>query len=50
MENTYDFSLEALDEIGYACSPEVRDMYKLSPFVWHESDHYERGELLRNSF
>ena len=41
MENIHDFSLEALDEISYACSPELRDMYKLSPFVWHESDHYE---------
>jgi predicted GH43/DUF377 family glycosyl hydrolase len=39
--STHAFSLEATHEIAYACSDELGEMYKLSPFVWREADHYE---------
>lgn len=40
-QTTHTFMLDATHEIGYACSDELETMYKLSPFVWRESDHYE---------
>lgn len=39
--STHAFFLEATHEIEYACSQELASMYKLSPFVWREADHYE---------
>ncbi|HVA28996.1 MAG TPA: hypothetical protein VNF68_12505, partial [Candidatus Baltobacteraceae bacterium] len=30
-----------LDEVTYMCSDELAAMYKLSPFVWREDDHFE---------
>lgn len=39
--DTHGFSLEATHEIAYACSSELASMYKLSPFVWSQADHYE---------
>lgn len=41
MEKTHDFSLECMDDVTYACSDELDGMYKLSPFVWRETDHFE---------
>jgi predicted GH43/DUF377 family glycosyl hydrolase len=41
VEKTHAFSLDALDSVSYACSDELADMYKLSPFVWREDDHFE---------
>lgn len=40
-EQTHDFSLEDVCEVAYACSPELAGMYKLSPFVWRDTDHFE---------
>ncbi|BDE05525.1 glycosylase [Vulcanimicrobium alpinum] len=37
----HKFRLEHIDEVSYACSPELADMYKLSPFVWATEDHFE---------
>jgi predicted GH43/DUF377 family glycosyl hydrolase len=39
--NTHDFSLEAIEDVSFVCSPELEGMYKLSPFVWREDDHFE---------
>jgi hypothetical protein len=41
MEKTHDFSLLGMDSVSYGCSPELEGMYKLSPFVWREDDHFE---------
>ncbi len=41
MEQTQDFSLDRMDSVSYACTAELDAMYKLSPFVWREADHYE---------
>src|SRR5271170_9056 len=41
MEKTHAFSLEGLDEISYSCSADLAGMYKLSPFVWREGEHFE---------
>ena len=41
LEKTHDFSLESIDSVSYACSPELEGMYKLSPFVWREDGHFE---------
>jgi predicted GH43/DUF377 family glycosyl hydrolase len=41
VETTHNFSLESVDEVSYACSQELEGMYKLSPFVWREDDHFE---------
>ena len=38
---THDFVLEAIHPVSYACSSELEGMYKLSPFVWREGDHFE---------
>lgn len=38
---THAFSLENVDTVSYACSSELAGMYKLSPFVWRERDHFE---------
>jgi predicted GH43/DUF377 family glycosyl hydrolase len=36
-----DFTLEAIEEVSYVSSPELEAMYKLSPFVWSEDDHFK---------
>ncbi|HEY0798488.1 MAG TPA: hypothetical protein VGD50_05020 [Candidatus Baltobacteraceae bacterium] len=41
MEQTHHFSLERVESVSYACSTELAAMYKLSPFVWRENDHFE---------
>jgi predicted GH43/DUF377 family glycosyl hydrolase len=41
MENTHDFRLQATDSVSYIGSAELEGMYKLSPFVWREGDHFE---------
>ncbi len=41
MQKTHDFSLERTDGVSYACSLELEGMYKLSPFVWRDDDHFE---------
>ncbi len=38
--NAHGFRLDAMDEITYACSPEIEAMYKLSPFVWRNGAGY----------
>lgn len=38
---THDFSLEALDPVRFASSPELEGMYTLSPFVWREDERFE---------
>src|ERR1700738_3437842 len=38
---THNFSLERIESVTYASSDELAWMYKLSPFVWHEGDHFE---------
>ncbi len=38
---THGFRLDTMDEITYDASPEVAQMYKLSPFVWHANDRFE---------
>lgn len=40
-DETHGFRLQASDEIGYSCAPELEDMYKLSPFVWRENDRFQ---------
>ncbi len=41
VDETQDFSLERTDRISYACSRELKGVYKLSPYVWWETDHFE---------
>ena len=41
MSQRHDFTLEDIEEVTYACSAELADMYKLSPFVWPAQDHFE---------
>ena len=41
MEQLHDFTLEQTAGVTYACTAELEGMYKLSPFVWREIDHYE---------
>jgi predicted GH43/DUF377 family glycosyl hydrolase len=41
MQRTHGFTLEHIEEVTYACSAELAGMYKLSPFVWWEGDHFE---------
>jgi predicted GH43/DUF377 family glycosyl hydrolase len=41
MEALHDFSLETIESVAYACTNELESMYKLSPFVWRERDHYD---------
>lgn len=38
---TRGFDLERTELITYASSPELEGMYKLSPFVWREHEHFE---------
>ncbi len=40
-EKTHDFTLEGIESVSYACSSDLEGMYKLSPFVWREEDHFE---------
>ncbi len=40
-EQTHDFRLVRLDEVRFACSPELTAMYKLSPFVWNDTGRFE---------
>jgi len=41
MRKPHDFTLEGVEEVTYASSPELAGMYKLSPFVWKTDDHVE---------
>ncbi len=41
MEKVHDFRLVRLDEVTFACSPQLAAMYKLSPCVWRESSAYK---------
>ena len=41
MQTIHDFSLEDVAGVSYSCSQELEGMYKLSPFVWRENDHFE---------
>jgi predicted GH43/DUF377 family glycosyl hydrolase len=38
---THDFRLERTEAVTYASSSELEGMYKLSPFVWREDEHFE---------
>ena len=38
---THDFTLEQIESVSYACSSELEGMYKLSPFVWRDIEHFE---------
>jgi predicted GH43/DUF377 family glycosyl hydrolase len=40
-DGMYGFELVRLDEMTFASSPELSDMYKLSPCVWQESGRFE---------
>jgi predicted GH43/DUF377 family glycosyl hydrolase len=41
MKTAHDFRLLGIDPLKFACSDELEGMYKLSPFVWREDDHFE---------
>lgn len=40
-DKTHGFRLDTMAEITYGCSPEVREMYKLSPFVWRHDTRFD---------
>lgn len=38
---THDFILEETDFVSFTSTDALAQMYKLSPFVWHDGDHFE---------
>ena len=41
MQSGHTFGVETVESVSFACSDELAEMYKLSPFVWRDGEHFE---------